>query len=60
MLCLVSGKPATLLGRDSSPSARNDSPWRSFRLASGYTLSVPVLHEMALAWARVRRAGDAA
>ena len=49
MLCLVSGGPATLSGRDSSPSSRNDSSWRWFRLARGYRLRVAVLHEMALA-----------
>ncbi len=48
VLYLVVGKLATLLGRDSSPSARNDSSWRWFRLARGYRLRVPVLHEMAL------------
>ena len=48
MLCLVSGGPATLSGRDSSPSSRNDSSWRWSRLASGYAPGVPVPHEMAL------------
>ena len=48
VLCLVNCQLATLLGRDSSPSSRNDGSWRWLRRASGYRLRVPALHELAL------------